>query len=60
MNTLGRTGSTQANEMDHTNSLDKRTYLPSYVGKSCYFFVYGFGYGLPTAAITSVHRLLIF
>ena len=33
MNTLGRShqGSNQ-NDFDHTNSLDKRTYLPSYVG----------------------------
>lgn len=36
MNTLGRTGSGQAqNDIDHTNSLEKRTYLPSYVGKFC-------------------------
>ena len=35
MNTLGRTGSGQTTNdvVDHTNSLDKRTYLPSYVGK---------------------------
>lgn len=35
--TLGRNGSGHIpNDLDHTNSLDKRTYLPSYVGE-CYF-----------------------
>ncbi|EEB12791.1 Neogenin precursor, putative [Pediculus humanus corporis] len=36
MNTLGRNGSGQTTNdvVDHTNSLDKRTYLPSYVGGS--------------------------